>query len=144
MGHRVPFVIEPYCGLASAPRKSAAVKNLYSPLRADSDAPGRVEHCCPVSHRYSLIYALRLSPWDGGTTVPRGCPTMPRKKPRKCRPLFWGARCRIPSAPGRGNKGWGRHGCSGGGEGLRSQQRDRASANICHLLSLSSRKQRGI
>lgn len=137
MGHRVPFVIEPI--LWSCLR--AAVKNLYSPFEGRRrGAPGRVEYCCPVSHRYSLIYASRLAP---GRPVIRD-PTITRKKPR--RSLFWGTSYRGPSAPpprgvikGMALDVW----AVETGRSLVAT-RSRASANICHLLSLSPRKQRGV
>jgi len=124
MGHRVPFVIEPI--LWSCLR--AAVKNLYSPFEGRRrGAPGRVEYCCPVSHRYSLIYASRLAP---GRPVIRD-PTITRKKPR--RSLFWGTSYRGPSAPPQGgNKGDG-PGCLGGGDGALS--RSYPIESICQYLS---------
>lgn len=97
MGHRVPFVIEPI--LWSCLR--AAVKNLYSPLRIVGDAPGRVEHCWPVSHRYSLIYALRLDP---GQPVPRS----DNAAKETTVTLFSILGCALPCplcSPERGNKG---------------------------------------
>jgi len=118
--------------------KGAAVKNPRSPLRVDAgpDGPGP-NIVVAFSHRYSLIYALRPR-YSGTTPLPRA-DNAAREREREITEAassIFGVRAAVPHRDV--NKG-----CQsgrrtlwrvGGGEG---EPTDRASANICHLLSLS-------
>lgn len=151
-----------------APRKSAAVKNLgsfsFEGRRARRGTPREFRTLLPGFAPIQLDLCIAT----GARRAPGPVDNAAKETTEKCRSLFWGAIARAASPrpgtaikDGRAGQGFGcsdvrreigrkrrrKIGRQGGrmaeGRSWRSA-RDRASANICHLLSLSPRKHRGV